>query len=390
MEKNKRNPGWKFYLAEGLLLAAATGGMWLLGTVRGQESDVLLGNCVMALFAAAVSCFHFRREYRDDRLDYDNGQHALRFLACFGIALAVSFLCGFLPVEGWPYLLIFVMLSLFSDMSTGILASSSLLLVSVLLNGASVGAFALYLVSGMFAVTMFRHLEREFKIGTPMFLSLFCLLVCETAEVVLTENARPDVEMFVIPAGNMIISSILLLWCLKLFSSMVIYRYREKYLELNDTENPVLAALRQENRQNYVHCIHTAYFCERIGQRLELDVDALKCAAYYCGQGEAFLQQMEENDFPPAVKKILGEYWHEKQGYALPETAVLVCADSVVSSITYLLSRQQQVDYDKIIDAIFKKLYEDGSFDRCRITLQDLFTMRRIFKEEKLYYDFLR
>lgn len=102
------------------------------------------------------------------------------------------------------------------------------------------------------------------------------------------------------------------------------------------------------------------------------------------------MQQMEENDFPPAVKKILGEYWHEKQGYTLPETAVLVCADSVVSSITYLLSRQQQVDYDKIIDAIFKKLYEDGSFDRCRITLQDLFTMRRIFKEEKLYYDFLR
>jgi hypothetical protein len=311
-------------------------------------------------------------------------------MGCFCLGLAVAFLCGFLPAEGWPYLLIFVMLSLFSDMSTGILAASSLLLISVMLNGASVNDFALYLVSGMFAVTMFRHLEKEFKIAAPLFLSLFCLLVCETANVILTANAIPDLEMFVIPAGNMIISSVLLLGCLKLFSSMVVYKFREKYLEINDTECPFMTALREENRPAYMQGIHTAYFCERIAGRLKLDVDACKCAAYYHVQGEDFGQKLKENGFPPPVRAILGEYWQKKQSFVLPETAVLVCADSVVSSVTYLLQKQTQVDYDKVIEAIFKKLYEDGSFDRCRITLEELCIMREIFKEEKLYYDFLR
>lgn len=392
MEENRRKLGWKFFLAEGAIIIAGVVGVWLLGGIRQQAEDRLLGNCVMTVLLLAAVCFHVRREYLYDELDYDNGEHIYRFLLCLAMGLAIAFVCGFLPVGGWPFLLVYVMLVLFSNMNTGILAASSLLLVSVMLSGGDAAAFVLYFVSGVFSVTLFRHLKYDFKIGIPLFLSVFCLLVCETANLILVANARPDFEMFVIPVANMIISSILLLGCLKLFSSMVIYRYREKYLDINDTENPVLTQLREKDRREYMHCIHTAYFCERIGSRLGLDVDALKCAGYYHRLGDELVAVMEEKQFPPAVREILMDYRDRKQGMKKKETAVLFCADTILNSVTYMLEKgeQKQVDFDKVIDAVFKKIIDDGNFDKCYISVNEICTMQKIFKEEKLYYDFLR
>lgn len=391
MEENKYSIGWRFYLAEFGILILGVCGMWLLGSVKGTAPDRILANCVMALMGLAITEFHFRRECINGKMDYDNGDHVYRFLFCLVIGLIVAMACGFLPIAGWPFLLVFVMLSLFSNMNVGILASSVLLLIAVLLSSGTIGDYSLYLVSGMFAVTLFRNLENEFRIGIPLFLSILCLLVCETANIVLVANSKPDFEIFVIPMANMIISSILLLGLLKLFFSIVVYRYRESYLEINDTENVILSELKQDNRQMYMHCIHTAYFCERIGKQLGLNVDALKCAAYYHKLGDKLDTIMEEKQFPPAARKILSEYRSRKEGIRMKETAVLVCSDTIVNSVTWLIQKNsgKQVDYDKVIHTVFQKLYEDGSFDHCNIAMKELRMMQKIFREEKLYYDFL-
>ena len=386
MEENKRKLSWKLFPAELAILILGGAGLWFFGGIRQIAGDRLLGGCVMALLGLAATGFHFRREYLRGELDYNNEEHVYRFWLCMGVGLAVAFVCGFLPVAAWPFLLVYVLLSLFSNMSTGMLAASVLLMISVILSGGSVNGFALYLVSGAFAVTLFRHLESDFHFGIPLFLSILCLLVCETAGIVLTVNARPDIEMFVIPVVNIIISSILLLGCLKIFSSVVVYRHRETYLDINDTENPVLAELRESNWQEYMLTVHTTYFCERIAKQLGLDVDALKCAGYYHQ-----LKESGEGQFPPAAAEILDDYWHNKRQPRLKETAVLVCADTVVAAISHLLQKEPKkiIDYDKLIDSMFNKFLEDGRFDRCNITMKEFRMMQRIFKEEKLYYDFL-
>lgn len=392
MEENKRSLSWKLFPAEILIIISATALMWLLGGVRQIPADRRLGACVITLLGLAVTGFHFRREYLLGKLDYNNAEHVLRFWVCAGIGLAVAFACGFLPAAGWPFLLVFVMLALFSNMTSGILSASMLLMIAVILSGSTAEVFALYLISGTFAVTLFRHLENDFRFAVPLFLSVLCLLVCETAAIILTANARPDPEMFVMPVANAIISSVLLLGCLKLFSSVVVYQYREKYLDINDTETPILADLRERDRREYRYGIHTAYFCERIGTKLKLDVDALKCAGYYHRLGEPLLQVMEEKQFPPAAKAVLTEYLTAKKQVTRKETAILICCDAVVTSVTYLLEKgaDRQIDFDKVIDTIFRKFQDDGTFDKCNITVAELCSMQKIFKEEKLYYDFLR
>ncbi|MCM1056165.1 MAG: hypothetical protein NC517_00940 [Firmicutes bacterium] len=392
MEENKRKAGWKFFLAEGAIIIAGTFGMGALGRIRQQQEDRLLGNCVMMLLILAVICFHLRREYVHDSLDYDNGEHIFRFFLCLGIGLAVAFACGFLPVAGWPFLPVFIMFSLFSNMSVGLLSATALLLIPVLLGGGDAGGFALYFVSGVFAVTLFRHLGEDFKIGIPLFLSMLCLLVCETANVVLVANARPDFEMFVIPTVNMIVSGVLLLGCLKMFSSTVVYRHREKYLDIIDSENPVIARMRERDRDEYMHCVHTTYFCERIGQRLGLQVEALKSAGYYYRLGGELTQMLEDEQFPPNAKEILLDYRNRQEGMKKKETAVLYCSDMVVTSVKAAIESGEpgQVDIDRLIDDIFNKLFRNKIFDKCDISLGELKTMQQIFKEEKLYYDFLR
>ncbi|MDE5588472.1 MAG: hypothetical protein K2J60_04930, partial [Acetatifactor sp.] len=77
MEDNnkKRKAGWKFFLAEAAFVTAGTLGMGIFGRIRQQPDDRLLGNCVMMFLVLAVICFHLRREYVNDSLDYDNGEH---------------------------------------------------------------------------------------------------------------------------------------------------------------------------------------------------------------------------------------------------------------------------------------------------------------------------
>lgn len=392
MKKERRGLSWKLFLGELAVILLGGGGMWFFGSLKQMEQDRLLCGVVLTVLGLAAAGFGFRREYLRGELDYDNGGHVWRFWLCMAVGLAVAFACGFLPVAGWPFLVVFVMLSLFANMQIGILAASVLLLTAVLLSGVGVEGFALYLVSGSFAATLFRRLESDFGFVIPLFLSSLCLLVCETACLVVTANARPEIELFVIPGVNMIVSAILLIGFLKLFSSLVIYRYRESYLDLNDTENPALAGLRERDRQAYRLSIHTAYFCERIGQRLGLDKDALKCAGYYHRLGEGLEQMMEEKRFPPQAKEILKEYLSRREKVTRKETAVLICSDLVVSSVSYLLKKEpdRKVDFGRAIDAVFEKLWEDKTFICCRLSIAEFYTMQRMFKEEELYYDFLR
>lgn len=373
------------------VMVLGCGGVLLIGLLRHTESDRLLSNLVMTAAGLAVIGFQLRQEYVKGKLDYNNEKYPFRFWLCVCIGLAIAFACVFLPAAGWPFLMIFVMLALFSNLGTGILASSVLLMIPVLLSGASMNYFIMYLISGCFAAALFQHLEIDFTIGIPLTMSMLCLLVCETANVVLLANARPELEMFLVPAANIIINSIMLVGGLKLFSSMVVYQYRVNYLEINDTGNPTLMKFKEESREDYFISIHAAHFCDLICKAIDMDENMLKCAAYYHRMGEQLPKVMVRKHFPPKLKEILIEYG-TKQPPKNKETAILACSDMVVSSIIRKLREngEEPIDYMAFIDEIFEDLVNNGYFWQCDISMKEYKAMHKIFREEKLYYDFLR
>lgn len=391
MKSKEKNDLLTLLLPEILTVLIGSAFVSLVGLWGKQLSvENALRDAVMTALGLSVAGFFLRREVLDGHLDYDNGAHLLRFWIAVWCSLLFSVACAFLPAGGWPFLAVFVVLSLFSNLPSGIVFSGVFLMIATLW-GQSAGIFFLYFISGVFAACLFQHLEQDFAIGIPLLLSLLCLLLCETANVVLLANEHLSLEQFLVPAANLIVSGILLLGILKIFSGTVVFRDRVNYLELNDTENQVLIKYREEDRSEYFLCVHTAYFCERIANKLELDKDALKCAGLYHKKGWELLQQTPGMEFPAGAGEILEEYKGTKK-YKKAETAVLYCSDAVVSAILLLLQKEpeKKPDYEQIIDRIFEHIRQKGILSECDLSLRDWNRMQKIFKEEKLYYDFLR
>lgn len=222
MEENKRMITRKNIVAElGCTLAVAIG-VYALSYMKSLNPEAMISNTIIAFLGCCIVGFHLRQEFLYGELEYNNGEHLNRYWLTFFGGTVLALICCFLPVGAWPFTAVFVLMSLFSSMSTGILSGAVLLLIPALIVQAPVTVFVLYFIPGLFAITLFRHFGDEVRIGIPLTLSMFCLLVCETAVVILHANERLTLESFVIPLSNIIISCILLFISVKLFASMVL------------------------------------------------------------------------------------------------------------------------------------------------------------------------
>ena len=93
----------------------------------------------MAALGLAVSGFFLRREVVDSRLDYDNGEHLMSLSRTCVVVQPFVFAGLCIPSGGrMAFLAVFVVLSLFSNLSVGIVFSGVFLMIATLW-GQSVG-----------------------------------------------------------------------------------------------------------------------------------------------------------------------------------------------------------------------------------------------------------
>lgn len=395
-ENKKREP---VYLVNSILIVITVLLVTAGGFLKHAGGAELLRNAILAGTGGFLTCFLFLSE--KDRLSEKNASPARtrRFAISYGICLAVSLCCAFLPPAGWPFLVVFVMMSLFCGFLPGICGGISFLTFSVLLAGADISIFALYVLTGLLGACLFSRLDEKYRIALPLFVSLSFLFAAETACVVLFANETLKWELFLIPALNVIISLILLLILLKVYSGMEIFKYRIKYLEINDQEFELLVNIKEKDKNVYYRAVHAAYFSERIAQALSLDADAAKTAAYYANAGILYKEPEKDLEkefvsygFPPYARQLLRELTVKNTGIRHKEAAVVYMADAVISSILYLFKKKQdtKTDYAAVIETVFQKKWESGSLKNSELTFAEWNRMKKIFKEEKLYYDFLR
>lgn len=398
-KKRKNKPNWIKVIQRILVYLCSISLFGFLCFVKGFDMTQCISYTVLMGIGVGVVFVMAALYDEKDLLNFDNGQHIERFYVIWLLSLGFSIGFSYLPTKGWPYLFIFVLLALYSNTILGIISGIVLLSVSVVLSGASISVFLLYLFAGLVGIGMFSKLDENFKIGFPIAVSSMMLLVSLTAGTVLFENSKLKIELFIIPFLNVVISTILLLILLKAFSAMVIFKYRDIYLEITDPEYALMVKLKDNSKSEYYKVIHTAYFCDRICKRLKLDSDACKTAGYYHILGqltshqscEEVLSLCTEHNFPVPAEQILEEYLNPDSVITLKETAVLFFSEGVISSILYLLHNDSKtkLDYDQIIETVFKTKLQTGKLDYCNLSLNELKVMKNIFKEEKLYYDFL-
>ena len=373
---------------------------WLGSVFYQSEMDHMIRNVVMVLAGTGIVIFSFTLSEINGFFVYRNEGRYGRFALTYLLSLAAAVLLPFLPVTGWPFLVLFVMLSVFSNGMTGLAAGSLCLLLAVNFAGCDYAIFWLYFISGMAGILVFSTLDEEFKVGIPAIVSLLVLALCLTANVILFAEEKLSIIQFMIPGVNLMICCILLQVCLKMVSSTVIHRYRDKYMEINDPECPLLVQLKELSREEYFHAIHTAYLGDKVARNLGIDDAAVKACGYYHRIGKLKGENTWENvsaicdkyHFPPKTKQILKEYVDPDAQIISKETIVVLFADCIVSSILYLFEKdpKAELDYEQLIDTVFKKKFETEELWSNELSLAQLCRMKKIFVQEKLYYDFLR
>jgi membrane-associated HD superfamily phosphohydrolase len=420
------------FLWELLVLSSILLGLWLAERLLGRSAYRIVTDMVMAALGIGAVGLMLRLYYLQEQLDYDNGKHLLRFWSCFLAGGGVALLCSVLPIGGWPYVVIYVTLALFASQSVGILGASVLLMLSIMMREGDVSTFILYFISGCVATVLFRKLDMEFKVTIPLIISQMVLLVCETAYLLMQYHGGLELELFVVPFANVVVSSVLLVGIFKIFFARVLLKDRNIYSDLLNPDGELLSAFKQKDRTAYYQCMHTAYICDRIARKLELYADPVRTAGYYHKIGNVIEEEtagaesspphpeqktadnmdkqvvqgkenssnqwdiveayLKRNKFPEKSRSILKEFLVEGERIISKEATILLFADAVVSTISYLFSKDPDLhpDYDKLVEGIFRKGLDSGLLKYSSITQAELTQMRKIFKEEKLYYDFIR
>lgn len=399
MEKDKKFE-WKRILIFGMMFFLS-GGIAFAGSMLFKNSaEGVIRNTVMVMAGTGTVVFAFAMSEINKLFVYRNEGKYGRFALMYLGGLTAAIFLPYLPVTGWPFLVIFVLLGVFSNGITGLIAGSVCLLISVNLAGGNFAIFWMYFISGVVGTLVFSMLNEEFRVGLPMFISLLILTLCLTANVILFSQEQLSAVQFLIPVINLMVCCILLLISLKVFSSTVIHRNREKYMDINDPEFPLLVQLKEMSKEEYYHAVHTAYLSDRISKRLKLDDAAAKACGYYHRIGRLKGENTWENvcavcneyHFPPNTRKILKEYVDDSEKLVSKETVVVLFADCIVSSIQYLFEKdpKAELDYEQIINTVFDKKLETDELWDSDISLSQIREMKKIFIEEKLYYDFLR
>lgn len=402
MEKDSEDRSTTKYTVQEILLFTVTIAVSVLAAYF-YKKTLTQGAGIVILSAAGMGSVLFAMEQSKEGRTFlfDNAGHVWRFVLVYAIFLISSIVFVLLPAGGWPYLVVFIGLMLFSNQMIGLSAGCVLLMLTVLLGQETAGIeFFVYFVSGLVGIMVFSYVNETFKIWLPMIISLLAQFVCLCIREVLFVNEKLNMQMFLIPAVNIMVCLILLLILLKVFSFSTFYKKRDIYMDINDPEWQLLVDLKTSSKEEYYHAIHTAYLCDRIARRLDMDDAVVKACGYYHRIGmikgknswEPVQEILDENQFPQRVKEILKEYIDKSEQIISRETVVLLFSDTVISSIQYLFSKNPQVvlDYDKLIDAIFKKKIESGIIDHSRISMGEIQEMKKILVEERLYYDFLR
>lgn len=382
-----------------LITDAVVGGMAFL---RGKAiRDILF---IVLLTTAGVGCTSFSlfQAAVKNALHKDNSNHFFRFSIIFNICMICGCAFVLIPYTAWVFPALALFLALFSGTVPGLVGYQIILSICVYFSGQSSLIFIMYSFMGILFIILYEKMDNDFSIGAPLLILLIVYSVVLAADVVFKNRGVIDLEEFLIPIINVAITMIITLAVLKFYCSSVLDKDRNRYIVINDQEFELLAKYKQENPEMYFNAIHTAYFADKFARIIGLDVDVVKNGGYYhkiilneCKINNKSLDEVcKEYDFPESAYNLLHEYCYRSQNLLLKESVTVYLADAVVTSLLYVLSKEEnknkKIDYGQVAAAIIKRKVDSGELNQSEFTLKDKAEMEKMFRGEKLYYDFLR
>ena len=370
------------------------------GFLYGLDNVTIVKNAIIIGIIAIALYFLMELEKIKGHYNYGNDVFLWRFFIVFVISLLASSLFPIFPSSGWIFCCLFISLSLFSNPFVGILSGVLVLTNTILITNNSSGAssFLIYVIPGIVGIVLFSSVDEEFKVFVPMIISLLFQFLCLSVNEVLIVNKPFGIGMFMIPFVNILICVAVLLFVLKLFSFSMLYKTHDRLMDIIDPEFELLARLKETSKEDYDHTIYTAVLCSKLANAMGMDENISKAVGCYHRIGiltnsntwSNVKNLLEENEIPAKVIDLLMEYIDPDKEIKSREIAVLLFSDTIISSIRYLFEKDKdtKIDYGRLVDAVFDKKLPIIS--NSKISFEDINIMKKVLKNENLFYDFLR
>lgn len=372
----------------------------------GFDVMTILRNVIACIFSIGVVVLVMMQSELRHTYPLDNQIHPERFVITYVVSLLLmvflnAFSVTLLPREVvflFPYLSIAILLTLFSDFNVGLISYVHFILVSSMLCGFDVSTAFMYVLSGMIGCCLIRSAEKTFRIWRLIGIMMGQYVVLYVAYRLLSsKDYLYDLIWF---GGGLLLNFIVLLLILYLADRKMIHKYDQKYDELNQPEHELLVQLKEKEKEDYMNAVHTAYLCEHLAQLIEADSKLAKAGGYYHKIGilraKSYVAKSieigKEYDFPEPLLALLNEYTGRQDPPKTVEAVIVMLSEEIVKTITYMYRKdsEKKLDYDKIIEAIFKKKYDTGILKDSGISLKVFYQMKEYYQSEALYYDFLR
>lgn len=399
MNKSKR---WLNTTGKAFLLMIVTIGFPMLSSyIMKMTRDKMVQLFIMCLICGCIVLFEYFIE--DD--SFLNGigikMNKRLFIPVYSLSMIITSFFPFLPVLAWPFLSLALLFCLYFSLPMSLLTYSIMLTSCSIVKGTDLSVFLLYFICGLIVIILFSKLDYDYKIGVPIFISLCTFIIGATANVTIFNDHSLDFETFFLPAVNIFVSIVLMITILKSYSALFMHKYRDCYMTINDTEFSLLSDLKKSDSKAYYRAIHTSYLTDKLGVKFNLNMDSIKTGSYYWKICEnhmeedrsMFLEKLQkEYHFPPDSILLINELLKSNHIIISKEAIIVFIADDIIDRLTKLFEKDKNIViyYKQYFNTFFDDKMEEGFFNSCEFTMKDINTMKKIFIEEALYYDFLR
>lgn len=373
----------------------------IFSIIYGKSFEEVERNTIVAFMGAGTIIYTLMNARSKHKLLYDNEKHLLRFVISFCICTILACVLVMIPSSMWPYMAVFVVLLFLSNALTGLVTGSVLLMISELLNKSSSSRdFFMYFLAGVVAIVLFESVDEYFRVDLPIFVSTVMLFVLHCSFEILFDAGDFSIAFFFDSFINIMITLIILFVVLNLTGKYIVNSGYDRYMEINDPGFALMMEMKNTNQIEFFRAIHTAYLTDKITKEMKLNSFKCKTCSYYHrlklieGNNQDSVRRIYwKYKFPQDAIELIEEYnMIEKKGIRSREATVVYMSESVIISIMHICQKDKDIklDYDDLIDKIFRKRIDSGILDHCEFSMEDLYHMKKIMKKEKLYYDFMR
>lgn len=328
-------------------------------------------------------------------------ENLFSFVLVYTFSLFMASLYSYLPNMSWVYLPISILILYFSTPMIALVSTYICLFLTVFLAETSYMVQLLYMVSILCTILAFENAKTTKKYVYAGIISLSIHTALTVSYYILFLEGALKSDIYLYSILNIVINMVTMIFAIGIVDHIVIRRYTTIYSTINDQEYSLMKELKEKNEKIYYHAIHQAYFCDKIAPKLNLNSSLIRTGTYYKNIVsikeedifENLVDILEHHHFPKPSIELIIELYNQREVEALSkEACLIIVTDEVIGTIERIFEKNKniKINMDELIDAIALDLYKRKMFMNSTFTFHELEVTLQFFKEEKLYYDFLR